>query len=107
MDERRQFGIRLDKLRIDNDLTVEALAEKLNVTAQHVRSLINGSGAPSMKMFYQICNILKASPAYLMADGLHIDEPEDVQILLQLYKTGTPKQLKILREMLEVFERNQ
>ena len=106
MDLKQQFGMKIDSIRLEKKHTTEALAGLLGISAQHLRMIVNGERSPGLSLFYKICNVLETPPTFFMADGLEIEEPEEIKKMITLYRTCSPKQLKILSEMMDVFIRN-
>ncbi|SMF69358.1 Predicted transcriptional regulators [Paenibacillus uliginis N3/975] len=62
------FGEKLFKLRKENGLSQEALAEKLNTTRQAVSKWENGQGYPETEKILMIGNIFEVSIDYLLRD---------------------------------------
>lgn len=51
-------------------------------------------------MFVALCEALKVSPTYLLADSLPGAESQDLDALLTLCRTATPKQLNMITAMI-------
>lgn len=72
------FGEKLFKLRKENGLSQEALAEKLNTTRQAISKWENGQGFPETEKLLMIGNIFGVSVDYLLKDTIeqsHENEP--------------------------------
>lgn len=55
---------------------------------------------PSLPVFVSICQELKVSPSYLLADILPDPEIRKMNIMVDLWQTATPKQIKIISSMI-------
>lgn len=64
-----RFCDKLPKLRKDNNLSQEQLAERLNVSRQAVSKWESGASYPDMEKFLQMCKILNCTLEDLMDDG--------------------------------------
>lgn len=66
------FGEKLFKLRKENGLSQEALAEKLNTTRQAISKWENGQGYPETEKLLMIGNIFGVSMDYLLKDTVKL-----------------------------------
>ena len=67
--------IRRKELRIKQ----AELAEKLNISNNHMSSIENGRQKPSLDVFIQICNVLNVTPDYLLLGSMHAyNIPQDI-----------------------------
>lgn len=64
-----KFKDKLPKLRKDNNLSQEQLADRLGVSRQAISKWESGSSYPDMEKMLQICNILNCTLEDLMDDG--------------------------------------
>ncbi|WP_260632110.1 helix-turn-helix domain-containing protein [Bacillus bingmayongensis] len=64
------FGEKLFKLRKENGLSQEALAEKLNTTRQAISKWENGQGVPETEKLLMIGNVFGVSVYYLLKDTI-------------------------------------
>lgn len=55
---------------------------------------------PSLPVFVSLCENLKVSPSYLLAEILPNQEIQEMDILFELWKTATPKQIKLITSMI-------
>lgn len=67
--ERMRFCDKLPKLRKENNLSQEQLAERLNVSRQAVSKWESGSSYPDMEKLLQICKVLNCTLEDIMDDG--------------------------------------
>lgn len=56
---------------------------------------------PSLPVFVSICRELKVSPSYLLSDVLPDLEIKEMDNLIELWQTATPKQIKIISAMVQ------
>ena len=55
------------------------LAERLNISNNHMPSIENGRQKPSLDIFIQICNLLNVTPDYLLLGSMHAyNIPQDI-----------------------------
>lgn len=64
------FGARLQLLRLDTGLSVEALAAKCSIAKSTLQGYESGQYDPSIPALLQLCEVLDVSPEYLLADKL-------------------------------------
>ncbi len=61
------------------------LAERLNISNNHMSSIENGRQKPSLDIFIQICNLLTVTPDYLLLGSMHAyNIPQDIIDKLRL-----------------------
>ena len=65
-----RFCDKLPKLRKENNLSQEQLADRLGVSRQAVSKWESGSSYPDMDKMIQICNILNCTLEDLLDDGV-------------------------------------
>ena len=76
-----RIKIRRKELRIKQ----AELAEKLNISNNHMSSIENGRQKPSLDIFIQICNLLNVTPDYLLLGSMHAyNIPQDIIDKLRL-----------------------
>ena len=76
-----RIKIRRKELRIKQ----AELAEKLNISNNHMSSIENGRQKPSLDIFIQICNLLNVTPDYLLLGSMHAyNIPQDIIYKLRL-----------------------
>ncbi len=69
-----KFGKRLKELRSLHGLTQEQLAEKLNITLDHLKRLENGRNGCSIDLLMSISETLSVSSDYLLFGKTNHDE---------------------------------
>lgn len=76
-----RIKIRRKELRIKQ----AELAERLNISNNHMSSIENGRQKPSLDIFIQICNLLNVTPDYLLLGSMHAyNIPQDIIDKLRL-----------------------
>ena len=99
--DKKLLGRQINRARKDRGLTSEKLSEACNVNATYLRQIESGARTPSLPMFVSLCRELKVSPSYLLVDVLPDTEIRDMDMLLELWQTATPKQNKIITAMVK------
>ena len=99
--DKKLLGRQINRARKDRGLTSEKLSEACNVNATYLRQIESGARTPSLPMFVSLCRELKVSPSYLLVDVLPDTEIRDMDMLLELWQTATPKQIKIITAMIQ------
>jgi len=90
------LGKRLNAVRKEQQLSSNALSEKCDVDPVYIRMIESGSRSPSLAVFIKICNSLRVSPGYLLADFLETDEDEPYKAMCNRIRELTPKQSEIV-----------
>lgn len=76
-----RIKIRRKELRIKQ----AELAERLNISNNHMSSIENGRQKSSLDIFIQICNLLNVTPDYLLLGSMHAyNIPQDIIDKLRL-----------------------
>lgn len=99
--DKKLLGRQINRARKDRGLTSEKLSEACNINATYLRQIESGARMPSLPVFVSICRELKVSPSYLLVDILPDLEIKDMDILIELWQTATPKQIKVINAMVE------
>lgn len=88
-------GKRINTARKERGLTSERLSEACGINATYLRQIESGAKVPSLQVFVLLCQALRVSPTYLLADALPDLGLQDMDALLELCRTATPKQLTL------------
>ena len=99
--DKKLLGRQINRARKDRGLTSEKLSEACNINATYLRQIESGARTPSLPMFVSLCQELKVSPSYLLVDVLPDTEIRDMDMLLKLWQTATPKQIKNITAMIQ------
>ena len=97
--DKKLLGRRINAARKEHGWTSERLSEICNINATYLRQIESGAKSPSLQVFVSICSALKVSPTYLLADSLPVAASQDLDALLALCRTATPKQLNMITAM--------
>lgn len=98
--ENNCLGRKINAARKERGLTSEKLSELCSINATYLRQLESGTGMPSLPVFISICNELKVSPSYMLSDYLNDPSARKMDELWELWKTATPKQIKLISTMI-------
>ncbi len=78
MNNCRQFGKALRKYRKEQKMTLEEMAEKLEISAVYLSELERGNKMPKLSTFVDIANRLSLSADYLLSDV--VNEAKEIQV---------------------------
>ena len=96
------LGERLKKIRVEKAITQEQLGELCETSGIAIRSIEKSRRYPSYNLLVRLCNVLKVSPEHLMQDDLKFACGNDEKEVLNYISKLTPKQLKMLKDILAV-----
>lgn len=99
--ERTALGKRLNTVRKERNLSSNALSEQCAVDPVFIRMIESGARSPSLSVFIKICNSLRVSPGYLLADCLETDGDEQYTAMCNRIRELTPKQAEMVMAMIE------
>lgn len=95
------MGMRIRKRREEMGYKQKDIAEKLNVSNNHISYIETGKAAPSIKVFLGLCHILNADPDYFLLGIFHGNNlPEKIYDKLKLC---SDEELRILDYIVEGF----
>jgi transcriptional regulator with XRE-family HTH domain len=95
------LGKRLNAVRKEQQISANALSEKCSVDPVYIRMIERGSRTPSMSVFIDICNALRVSPGYLLADSMDLKSDEQIDGLCRQMKELTPRNLEMVTALIE------
>lgn len=88
MKQKQQYfemGGRIKLRRNELRIKQSELAEKLNISNNHMSSIENGREKPSLDILIRICEELKVTPDYLLLGNMHANNvPQDIADALRL-----------------------
>ena len=99
--DKAALGNRIRLARKDIGLTGERLSELCNVNAAYLRQIECGAKMPSLPLFTSLCEALKVSPSYLLADIFPETGSQDIDKLVEYCKSASPQQINMLLSILE------
>ncbi len=98
--DKKLLGKRINAARKDRGLTSEKLSELCDINATYLRQIESGAKLPSLPLFVCLCEKLRTSPSYLLAEQLSGDESTGIDALLELQRGATPGQLRLINAMI-------
>ncbi len=94
------MGNRIKVRRKELRIKQAELAEKLNISNNHMSSIENGRQKPSLDIFIQICNLLSVTPDYLLLGSMHAyNIPQDIIDKLRLC---SPSDIELAGDFIEL-----
>ncbi len=96
------IGERLKKARIDNNLTQEKLAEKLDVSIAFLSRIERGSSHISLKRLSQICDILGISEGSILNGSSNNSNTYLSSEFYDILKNTTPEKQKLIYKIAKV-----
>jgi len=103
------FGKHLKSARKNKGLSVEYLAEKLDMSPQSIWQIESGKRATTIQGLINICNTLDASPEYFLAKDLkhsYQNLDSEYEKIFQLMLKLTPSELSRITDIVEVTIKN-
>lgn len=95
------MGTRMKRRRKELKMSQAELAEKVNVSNNHISSIETGKQIPSLTTFVKICEQLDTTPDFLLLGSLHTDNlPKNIYDSLALC---TKKDLPLIQDIVENF----
>lgn len=80
----KEMGDRIVQKRRELCLSQKQLAERLNISNNHLSNIENGKAAPSFELFVHICRELKSSSDFFVFDYIHPEPSESLTEKLKL-----------------------
>ncbi len=94
------IGNRIRLRRKELQLKQRELAERLNISNNHMSSIENGREKPSLEILLEICYILNVTPDYLFLGNMHTDDiSKDILDSLRLCNA---EDIKLARDFIEI-----
>lgn len=95
------MGTRMKRRRKELKMSQAELAEKVNVSNNHISSIETGKQIPSLTTFVKICEQLDTTPDFLLLGSLHTDNlPKKIYDSLALCNK---KDLPLIQDIVENF----
>ena len=79
--DKKLLGKRINTARKERGWTSERLSEACNINATYLRQIEAGTKVPSLQVFVLLCEALRVSPTYLLAEVLPSMEFSDMDVL--------------------------
>lgn len=96
----KDVGSRILQKRRELSLTQKQLAEKLNISNNHLSNIENGKAAPSFDLFINICRELNASSDLLLFNYIHSNASES---LIEKIKLCSDENKIIISKLVDFF----
>ena len=98
------MGTRIKMRRKELKMSQAELAEKINVSNNHISSIETGKQLPSLPPFVDICEQLQTTPDFLLLGSLHTRNiPQNIYESLLLCNE---RDLPIIKDLVEDFVAN-
>lgn len=68
----KEIGRKIKKARENKGYTQEQLAEKVNLSVQHISVIERGLKAPKLDTFIRIANVLGVNADFILSDSLNV-----------------------------------
>lgn len=107
--DNKSFGQQLRLIRKQHKMTVETLAELLDISDKAVWNIENGNRSTSLDVLVKICNIFHVSPEFLLAKDLdeNLEHPiSQTDKLYQLILELTPGEQNQFTDFIELTIKN-
>lgn len=100
-----KIGIRISQRRRELKLKQCQLADKINLSNNHISNIENGHSIPSLETISKICEALDVTPDYLLLGNIKTNDiPKNIYDNLLLCNN---KSLALISQILEVILNNQ
>lgn len=100
-DAMKDFGKRVKRRRIALHMQQSILAEKLDISVNHLSSIENGKSKPSYDLLCRLCIVLKINPDYLMLGNIHSQNVSKNTI--DKLHLCSKRDIDILNQIIEIF----
>lgn len=98
------MGARIKMRRKELKMSQAELAEKVNVSNNHISSIETGKQLPSLQIFVEICEQLQTTPDFLLLGSVHTHNvPQNIYESLLLCNE---RDFPIIKDIVENFVAN-
>lgn len=95
-----EMGNRIQLRRKELRIKQSELAEKLDISNNHISSIENGREKPSLDILLRICEELKVTPDFLLLGNMHANNiPQDIVDGLRLCSN---EDIEFMRKIIEI-----
>ena len=103
----KKIGVRIAQRRKEIKMKQNTLAEKTNLSNNHISNIENGYSVPSIETFAKICNVLNITPDYLLLGTLKSNNIS--QNIVDKLNLCDDKSLKLISKIIDaiLFEQEQ
>ena len=102
----RKIGSRIQKFRLDCNMTQEDLAEHIGSTQKYISSLEAGSHRSSLDTIAAIAKALNISVDSLIADYDDSNDQSNLHLILEEIRGMDAPQLNMLRDIIKAIKKN-
>lgn len=81
----KQVGNNIQIARLKKNLTQEMLAEKCNVSSNHISAVERGISAGSVSLIIDLCNLLEVTPNFIFGNTINNSNDEITVIPNKMY----------------------
>lgn len=96
----KSIGKRIKLRRKELNIKQNELAEKLNISNNHLSSVENGREKPSLELLLNICELLNVTPDYLLLGNMHTNDIS--QDILASLRLCTEEDVLLARNIIEL-----
>lgn len=97
---RKEFGKRIAKRRKSLGMNQDDLADKLNISNNHLSSIERGHAVPTLDRLCKICDALNVTPDYLLLGDMRSNNvPQNIMDLLRLC---TDEQISFVQDFIQL-----
>lgn len=106
MSQYKIMGTRIRQRRKTLKIKQSELAEKLDISNNHISAIENGREKPSLDIFISICEELRVTPDYLLLGSMHSN---NVSLdIIESLRLCSEEDIELIRELIEILiKRNQ
>lgn len=99
------IGRRIKNARIEQKLTQEELADKINISVAFMSRIERGGGKVNLKRLTQIAEVLNVSPGYLLTGSNTFSKDYLREDFRQILDKCTPEQQRLIYAISELISR--
>lgn len=103
----RRLGIRIQKYRLEKNMTQENLAELIDSSQKYLSTVEAGKHRLSLDMVVSIAKALEIPVDSLIADYDNSSDESNLYLILDEIRGMNPKQLDILRDFIKIIKKHE
>lgn len=93
------MGMRIKERRKAMGIRQMELAERVDISSNHMSSIENGREKPSIDLLMELCEVLSVTPDYLLLGAIHSnDVPQNIYESLRLCDKRDLEVIKMITE---------
>ncbi len=97
----KEMGKRIKLRRKELKIKQSELAEKLNISNNHISSIENGKEKMSLDVFINLCNELQVTPDYLLLGSMHSNDIS--QNIIDSLRLCSKSDLELIESLIQLF----